>query len=79
MESGRYVIDKEACTMCEACIDACPSSAIHVPVGVDHPVKCDLCMKCTEVCNTGAITAYDEHSLRKDSIPCMDSAGRRCA
>jgi len=79
MESGRYVIDKEACTLCEACVDACPKGAIHVPVGADHPVKCVLCMKCTEVCNTGAIVAQNEYSVGKDSIPCMDSAGRRCA
>ncbi len=73
---GRYVIDGDACTLCEECIDACPSAAIHIPRGAELPVKCDLCMKCAAVCNTGALLARTDYSLEEDVTRCTDSAAR---
>ena len=80
MESnGAYLIDTDLCTGCELCVEACPSESMHVIVGVAHPVKCDLCLKCTEVCNTGALRAHGEAQIGKEVVRCTDSVERHCA
>ena len=78
-ENGVYVIDREECTSCEECFDACPKGAIHIPAGEEAPVKCDLCLKCLAVCNTGALVLEEEVVLGKDEVRCTDSAVRLSA
>ena len=83
-ESGAYVIDKDECTSCGACVEACPIGAIHIPRGEEAPVKCDLCLKCLDVCNTGALVPTAlvpslEMGSRKDDVRCTVSAERLSA
>lgn len=41
-ESGVVLIDKEACTSCGVCVEACPDRMIQI--GPDHKAdKCDMC------------------------------------
>jgi carbon-monoxide dehydrogenase iron sulfur subunit len=62
-DAGAYVIDVEKCTNCGVCIDACPIGAMRSHADAPTPIKCDLCLKCTEVCNTGALTVVDTPRL----------------
>jgi dissimilatory sulfite reductase (desulfoviridin) alpha/beta subunit len=49
----------EACTLCEACVDACKEDAIHLDQKHDGPViddvRCLYCSKCISACPTGTI------------------------
>ena len=59
LEDGVYLIDKEKCTNCQVCVEACPIGVMLVHDDLDTPIKCDFCFKCTEVCNTGALTKVE--------------------
>ena len=61
-EVGAYVIQKEKCTNCGACVTACPLGVVFEHPDCDHPIICDFCMKCTEMCNTGAIVKWDKEA-----------------
>ncbi len=50
-------VDKEKCTGCKTCIDACPFGAITIVGGkAEIGDQCNLCGACQEVCETGAIS-----------------------
>jgi ferredoxin len=57
---GEVVVDREKCTMCMACVGACPVSALMD--GVDQPLlkflerNCVQCGLCEETCPESAIT-----------------------
>jgi ferredoxin len=58
-EGDAYVIHDDECTNCGVCIDACPIGVMYSHAQAATPIKCDLCLKCTEVCNTGALTVVE--------------------
>lgn len=51
-------VDKEKCSACKACVDACPSSAITVPdtVAVVSEADCIDCGACVDACPNGSLT-----------------------
>ncbi len=55
------VLTDEACTLCEACVDACREKAINLNYETDKPKidykLCLACGKCIETCPTGTIAA----------------------
>jgi Fe-S-cluster-containing dehydrogenase component len=53
---GLVLIDRETCTGCEACVEACPFHAIRMESGT--AMKCDFCAgdpECVKACVTVAI------------------------
>ncbi|HOX36569.1 MAG TPA: 4Fe-4S binding protein [Candidatus Brocadiia bacterium] len=51
------VVDKEECTGCETCIEACPVEAISMVDGVAeiNQEECVECLTCIDECPAGAI------------------------
>jgi Fe-S-cluster-containing hydrogenase component 2 len=51
-------VDKEKCTGCESCVEACPSDAISMQDGkaVVDAEACIDCAVCVDECPVGAIT-----------------------
>jgi len=57
------LIDKEACTGCEVCLDECPNDCLELVEDVAklvRPEDCDGCGSCAEVCPTEAISMQEE-------------------
>ena len=42
-EDGIVVLDKEACSGCQICIEACPYDAIAFDTENEYALKCDMC------------------------------------
>lgn len=56
-ETGVVLVDKEVCTGCKACVEACPDSMIQLDFQ-DKADKCDLCEGdplCVRYCVPGAL------------------------
>lgn len=60
---GAYIVDKEKCTLCGDCIEACPVDVVFQHPDLDYVIICDFCMKCTEMCNTGAIVKAEKKAV----------------
>mgnify|MGYP001095084682 CR=1 FL=1 len=75
---GQPEIDKEKCTGCGACAQACSTEAIRIKQGEDTRIidvfygKCAFCQRCEDVCPEDAIrlterfelAGYERESLR---------------
>ncbi len=58
---ARLLIDEEACTGCEACVEECPYGALEMKgdvVTVNE--KCTFCGACVDVCPVEALTLEKE-------------------
>lgn len=92
---------KQQCIGCFKCATACPNDCIemagfeygfenvHTPIVVARSKACTLCMRCTEVCPTGALTeiSRDMSEVQKnvkmgtahvDKDLCFSYHGRTC-
>lgn len=51
-------VEKEKCSACKACVDACPSSAITVPgeFAIISADDCIDCGACVDACPNGALS-----------------------
>jgi len=59
-ETGAVLVDKEKCTACGVCIEACPGKVPYIHPAEDYAVICDLCggdPQCVKVCNEGGWNA----------------------
>ena len=55
---GIYYVDKETCTACGACVEACPYNGCWLDPSGSYSIKCDLCggkPQCVEVCPKGVL------------------------
>jgi len=55
---GIYVVDKDACTACGACVEACPYNGCWLDESGTYSIKCDLCggtPQCVEICPKGVL------------------------
>ncbi len=52
------VVDRDKCTGCESCVEACPLEAIEMrdEIAVVDEEVCGDCGACVDVCPTEAIT-----------------------
>ena len=56
------VVDKDKCTGCEECVNACPAQVFEIEDGKSEPVEVDECLgceTCVEVCPESAITVTE--------------------
>jgi len=59
-ETGAILVDKEKCTGCGVCIDACPGRIPHLHPTDNYVLICDLCggdPQCAKVCQEGGWNA----------------------
>ena len=55
-ETGAVIVDKEICTACGNCIDACPGRVPNLHPTENYPLICDLCNgdpACVKACHAG--------------------------
>ncbi len=55
-ETGAVIVDREKCTACGMCIEACPGKIPHIHPKDNYAVICDLCggdPQCVKICQLG--------------------------
>ncbi len=70
-ETGAVLVDKEKCTSCGLCIDACPGNIPFLHPGDSKAVICDLCggdPQCVKVCQDAKFNALWVVRTRRGSF-----------
>ena len=70
----KFLVDKEKCVQCDACVKDCLSRNIHRKGALPEAAESDCleCQHCLAVCPEGAISVF---GLRpEDSLPLLDDA-----
>ena len=70
-ETGAVLVDKEKCTACGLCIDACPGRVPHIHPTEKYAVICDLCggdPQCVKVCREGGWGVLKVVSKAKEKV-----------
>ena len=77
-DDGIVLIDRARCTVCRACLAACPYSAIRYDAAANAVTKCDFCLDdlaaggapaCVSACPNRALDFGDLSDLRKKYDP----------
>jgi carbon-monoxide dehydrogenase iron sulfur subunit len=61
-ERGILIIDKEGCTACELCVEACPIGCLSIDTDRTELINCDLCggePQCVLTCHAHCLTEVD--------------------
>jgi len=68
-----FIVDKDKCQGCGACLNVCPVGAISFIEGIAHidKGKCINCGRCESVCPTGAI--IPDKSVSGGQVPPFSS------
>jgi len=67
-ETEAVLVDREKCTACGNCINACPGKIPHIHPTDKYAIICDLCggmPKCVEACKAGGWNAIEK--LKRDN------------
>lgn len=68
-ETGAVLVDREKCTACGQCIEACPGKVPHIHPTENYPVICDLCggeIKCVKACSEGGWNALQPITVEEN-------------
>jgi len=66
--SGIIVIDEQACTGCESCIEACPFDCVFM--ADEKAIKCEVCDDplCVKACAVKALALVDDHEVDRATL-----------
>jgi len=69
-----FQIDRDRCTGCGICVEACPNEAIKIQDGFAHILTehCAECGTCAEVCPQGAVLLMEEANSQEQSMAKAD-------
>lgn len=64
-------VDKEKCTGCGECHDACPAGCIFIDIREDVAICCDLCggqPQCIDLCHSNCLKLAEGDKENKDRV-----------
>jgi len=85
-KTGAVLVDDQLCNGCEACVVACPLSAISLDEEKEIVLKCDLCggdPQCIKVCSREGLivndtdpASHERKSLMAETSKALSQIGR---